>query len=557
MVNQLCSILQLSLAVFLLVAPIKSIAQSLPEILTSNQYYLPDFSYAGYKFGTEDIPQAIGKVINVNDYGAIADDGLDDTRAIKKAIDAANNIKGPVILKFPKGKLIITEILEITRSNFVMQGAGRGEKGTVLYFPRPLKMVDDEGKLTELREYLVKYNKRQKEKQNNLDVLFSEYSWSAGFIWVGEKNNRGFAYLDKYDPAPAPHLSEAIKGLRGKRQVTLTNNKNNLAVGQRIQLLWHNKQGEHGPLVKSLYDNTTVKIGSRHWEAPDRPLVKQRTVIEKIAGNIITIADPLLHDIDQQLPANIIAWTPLENIGIEDFRFEFPDAPFFGHHVESGYNGIHLTGLADSWARNLSFHNADSAILTYDSANLTIRDVRTTGNRQAHYAVHFGNVHNVLAERIQVFNSVFHSLSFNTQCTKSVYKDSEVFLNPTLDQHAGANHQNLFDNITMHLDAVPDETRASYPVFYGTGAGYWQPGHGQFNTSWNLRLVIESGVPANQTLHVEALEEGPSARVIGLSGNRPLALEYHPKPYIESLNQRIDTIPSLYDFQLAKRKQSK
>ncbi|MFA3792028.1 glycosyl hydrolase family 28-related protein [Aliiglaciecola sp. SL4] len=531
-------------------------AQNLPDILSKSEHFLPDFSYAGYKFGMEEIPNATSTVINVTDYGAIADDDKDDTLAIRKAINAANKIPSSVTVRFPKGKFIITEIIEITRSDFVLQGAGRGEAGTTLYFPRPLKMVDDGGKLNEIREYLVRNNKRQIQKQNNLDVLYSEYSWTAGFIWVGEKNHRGFAYLDEYDEKPPVSLSEGLEGKQGHRQIRVKDVEQ-FKVGQRVQVLWHNRQGENGALIKSLYNDTKVKIGSRHWTRANYPLVQQRTVIENIDGNTITIADTLLHDINSSLPTNIAVWTPLENIGIEDFRFEFPNAPYFGHHVEQGYNGIYLVGLADSWIRNMSFYNADSSIITYDSANLTISDIRTAGERQAHYAVHMGNVHNVLAQNIQVFNPVTHSLTFNTQSTRNVYKDSEVFIQPNLDQHAGANHQNLYDNITMHINAIPGEKHASFPVYDGSGSGYWQPGHGRFSTTWNLRIVVESGAPGMQTLHVEGLEEGPDARIIGLSGNRPITLEYFPTPYIESLNKRIDSIPSLYTYQLTQRKMKK
>lgn len=530
--------------------------QQLPKILTSDTHYLPDFSYAGYKFGMEPIPNTVGTIINVTDYGAIANDGVDDTKAIQSAIAAANNVKGAVNVRFPQGRFIISDIIEIIRDDFVLQGAGQGKLGTTLFFPRPLNMVDDKGKLSEIRKYLTKYNKRHKSKKDNIDVIFSEYSWTAGFIWVGEKDKRGFAYLDEYDTQPLPSLGQGIRGKQGTQKIEVTD-PSVFSKGQRIQVLWYNKQGEEGALIKSLYNDAPVKIGSRHWTTPNKPLVTQYTLVTKIDGNTLTIADTLLHDINEQLPTEIQPWHPLEHIGIQDFSFEFPDSPYFGHHVEMGYNGIYLNGLADSWILNLSFTNAESAILTYNSANVTISDIQTHGEKSAHYAVHMGNVHNFLAQRIQIFNPVIHSLTFNTQSTRSVYKDSEVFSKPTLDQHAGANHQNLYDNIVVHVDAVPSADKASYEVYWGSGAGYWQPGHGRFSTTWNLTVMAQSGVPADQTLLVQGVAEGPDARIIGLSGNRNLELEYYPQPYVESLNKRIKTIPSLYDYQLNQRMNAK
>ena len=65
-------------------------------------------------------------------------------------------------------------------------------------------------------------------------------------------------------------------------------------------------------------------------------------------------------------------------------------------------------------------------MLVLATAQLTYRDITTDDERRAHYGVHMGNVHNVLAENITVMNPVLHSLTFNTQSTKCVYKSAEV-----------------------------------------------------------------------------------------------------------------------------------
>lgn len=527
--------------------------KSIPKILGSTTEYLPDYSYAGYRFGLHPLPINEGTVLNVTDFGAIPNDGIDDTQAIKLAIKAADVVLGSVIVRFPEGQFIITDIIEISRSNFVLQGAGRGESGTVFYFPRPLNMVDDKGKLTEIRQYLNKYNKRQVTPSKNLDVLYSEYSWTAGFIWVGPKNNRGFAYLNDFNRPLLDDLGVGLVGRRGEKVIAVSDSSQ-FNIGQRIEVLWYNKQGKNGALIKSIYGDTELDIGSRHWTSPEKPLVKQRTVVTAINDETIIIADTLLHDINDSLPAHIKPWSPIENVGIEDIKFEFPSAAWFGHHVEAGYNGIYFSGVADSWLRNLTFKNADSGVISYDSANVTITDIIFNGDKPGHYAVHLGNVHNFLVQRLHIFTPVVHTFTFNTQATRNVYKDSFAYSAVVLDQHAGANHQNLFDNLTLSIDADKTKEKPSYPLYNGSGAGYWQPGHGRFNTSWNLRLDINSGVPAGQYLHIQGLAEGPDARIIGMSANRQLTIEYFPKPYTEKLNQRIDDIPSLYDYQLSKRK---
>lgn len=523
----------------------------LTDQITVNESYLPDFSFAGYANGSRGLPKTSGTIVKVDDYGAKADDGIDDTKAVLEALVHANSLNGPVVVRFGAGRYQITEILKIVRSNLVLQGIGSGVGGTSLYFPRPLNQVDKSDSLDELRQYITKLEKRQKVPEQNLNEYFSEYSWSGGFIWVQKPGTRSAPYLVEYDPK-IKKLAKVTSGTRGSAKISITNSSK-VKAGDIIQVQWVNKAGPDAGIVKALYGSDFELAGSHHWSFPARPLVRQTSRVSSVKGNTVVLADPLLHNIDSSTPAQIAQWEGLQKVGIEDLHLEFPISPYFGHHMERGYNGIYFTSSFDSWARNLRITNADSGILSYNSANLTYRDIMSDGERRAHYAVHMGNVHNVLAENITIMNPVRHSLTFNTQSTKCVYKNSEVFVTPTLDQHAGANHQNLFDNITLHMDAIESEKGLVVPVFDGSGAPYWQPGHGGFNTTWNLRVVITGGAYADEVVTVLGLDEGPMARIVGLHGNRTFELDYRPKPYIEKLNVELQSEPSLYDYQLTKR----
>ena len=546
-------------ATILLLSPMIVIADEsndeLPPILSigtiAASNFLPDFSFAGYGNGAVDIPQAKGTVVDVDKFGARANDGKDDSKAVLAAIAHANSLTGPVIVRFSAGRYRLTEILKIERSNFVLQGAGSGAGGTLLHFPRPLNQVDKSSSLDELRQYIVKLDKRQKEADLNLDEYFSEYSWSGGFIWIQKPGVRTAPYLVEYDPA-IDKLANIESGSRGHQQVVIAGEAN-LNAGDIVQLQWINRSGPEAGIIKSLYGAEYKTAGSHHWTFPERPLVRQTSRIQSVDGNVVTLADPLLHDVNDSIPAQVASWQGLQHVGIEDLHIEFPDSPYFGHHMERGYNGIYFTSAFDSWARNIRITNADSGILSYNSANLTYRDIGTDGTRKAHYAVHMGNVHNVLAENVTVMNPVLHSLTFNTQSTKCVYKNAEVFVAPTLDQHAGANHQNLFDNVTLHMRAIESKDGPVSPVFDGSGAGYWQPGHGGFNTTWNLRVLITGGAYPDEIVTVQGLDEGPMARIVGLHGNRTFRLDYRPAPHVEMLNREIKLAPSLYEYQKAQR----
>ena len=509
--------------------------------------YLPDYSYAGYRNGGVALPNASGTVVSVDEFGAAPNDGIDDSKAVLRAMAAANDIAGPVIVRFSAGRYRLSDVVRVERSHIVLQGAGAGAGGTVLHFPRPLMQVDKSDSLNELREYLVKLNKRQVEPDRNLNDYFSEYSWSGGFIWIQKPGVRTAPYLVEYDP-DIRKLADVKSGVRGSAAIELAVAAD-ISVGDIVQLQWINNEGPAAGIVKSLYGSAYEMAGSHHWSFPERPLVRQTSRVVAVVGTSVRLADPLLHDASEAIPAQLAAWDGLQEVGIEDLHLEFPDSPYFGHHLERGYNGIYFTTAFDSWARNLTITNADSGILSYASANLTYRDIVSAGSRRAHYAVHMGNVHNVLAERVTVMNPVLHSLTFNTQSTKCVYKDAVVYVTPALDQHAGANHQNLYDNVTVHMRATRTEDGPVAPVFDGSGAPYWQPGHGQFNTAWNLRVLITGGAHPGETVTIQGLAEGPSARIVGLHGNRPFSLDYQPQPYVEMLNTEPTAVPSLYEYQ--------
>ena len=536
--------------VVILFATTSLFSQELPQIITNkkiaSQNYLPDFSYAGYHSGEVGIPQKSEQIINATDYGVIANDVLDDSKAILKAIKAASSLKGDVVLQLPAGRLILSEVLYIERSNFVLRGMGSGENGTEIFCPRPMMYLKNQESLAELREYLTSTGKRQVEKENNINLPFSQYAWSGGMIWTQIPNQRVKSYMEKYDTPPTV-LAKVIEGKRGESVFTLSD-VNGLKVGDIVELDLFNKDGEKGDIIEALYKNLKVKVGNSHWKQPTLALVRQQVEIVNISKNKVTIKTPLLIDVKPNYQALLIEWNHLSEVGIEHLRISFPDAARVAHHVEQGYNGVFLTRVFNSWVQDVTINNAESGILTEEIANVTIKDIVTEGKNMAHYTVAMGGVHNVLVENLKVYNKAVHPLSFNTFSTKSVYENCEIFTNPDLDQHAGANHQNLFDNIKVHFEANADN---KYPLFEGGGAGYWKPSHGAYSTFWNINVDVSGD--NSSPIELNGMDEGPFARIIGINGNRNFTVKYGPEAYKEFINQPITTIPSLYYYQLKKR----
>tara|TARA_R110000868_G_scaffold71713_3_gene209741 strand:- start:14561 stop:16204 length:1644 start_codon:yes stop_codon:yes gene_type:complete len=528
------------------------LGQELPEILSnskiSEENYLPDFSYAGYKYGEKELPSSKGKILYAADYGVISDDNLDDSKALLKAMDAANAIKEPVILQLPKGRIVLSAIITIERSNFVIRGTGTGSEGTEIYCPRPLMYMKDPDQLMELREYLLQFDKRQREPQNNIDLPFSQYAWAGGMFWTQIPGERVKSYLEKY-AVPLVEKANVLKGDRGAHVLTVVD-ASELRIGDVLELQLYNTVGEKSQLIKDLYQDTPVKVGSHHWEFPTLPIVRQQVEILAIKGGSVKIKGPLTVEILPEYEAKLVEWKHLTEVGIENLRFTFPKEPRIAHHVERGYNAIYLTRVYNSWVKNIVITNADSGILGEEIANITITDISTDGDSMAHYTVAMAGVHNVLVENLKVFNTSEHGLSFNTFSTKNVFKNCMLFKNPVLDQHSGANHQNLFDHISVYL---APESDFSYPLFAGGGAAYWKPSHGAYSTFWNIEVNVLSGLDHSAPVLINGMKDGVAARVIGLYGNHEIRLNYAPHCYVEFLNKQIKNIPSLYDYQLHKR----
>lgn len=550
---RLISLLALGAA---LIFPVQAQPGKLPEILsdpaTAAANPLPDFSYAGYGFGLAPIPAEAGTIIDVTDHGAIPDDGLDDTKAVLRALAAANAVKGKVTLRFPKGRTQITEVLRITRSDIILDGAGDGPGGSELWFPRPLKLIDKSHDYDELREYLVREKKQQVEPEHNIDYLFTEYTWSGGMIYVAPEGSRPVSY-DGTKDVRDPVLANGVAGKQFGRTLTV-DDASKLEVGDVVQLQWFSVEGPKSRILKSLYGDTDLPIGSHHWTFPNRPVVAQATRVAAIRGKTVTLGDPLLHDVRADQPAVVADWRHLTNVGIQNLRLQFPEAPAFGHHLEQGYNGIYMTGVFDGWIRDLTIDRADSGILTDNAASLTISGITTTGDRRAHYSVHVGAVHNVLVKDLKVENPVVHPLSINTRSTRSVFLRSVIGRDAVIDQHSGSNHQNLFDQVELHIDPQQGKDGWHYQLWVGGGAPYWKPGHGLYNTLWNAKLVIPENIPADATVTITSGLEGPGERIVGLHANRKIRVSYTPTPYIEGTGQAVDAAPSLYDYQLARRR---
>jgi Pectate lyase superfamily protein len=484
--------------------------------------YLPDFSFAGYRWGEEKPPE-LSPTLEVTDFGARPDDDTDDTAAITKAIAAAP-AGGRVVLHFSKGRFIVKNILFLERENLVLQGSGSGPGGTELSMPEPLARMDKPDLIKKREAYLLA-------NQKKVDgAMFSPFSWTGGVIWTRSPRQ-----------GPPELLGPALSGRRGAH-VLEVGNAGSIKPGETVRVNWYNRGGDDSPLLRHVYGLSERSFGPRASESTDEPLVSQEVTVVAAAGDTLTLKQPLLHDVEPQWQGSLTRSKLLEGVGIEHLVIRFPDVAYGGHHREAGYNGIYLTGLAHSWVRDVRIENADSGILMDDCANVTLERVVVAG-RQGHYGIHVGDVYNVLVENFAIDAPEFHSLSFNTKSRGNVFTHGTIY-RPSLDQHRGANHQNLFDDIST----VEDRDRSE--LFVHGGAGYWGPTHGAFNTFWNIRLEFTH--PPRTPVDLGAIDDAGPARIVGLTANVPVTFQY-AGAYTEGIGRQGIAVPSLHNYQLKRR----
>jgi len=91
---------------------------------------LPDWSRAGYR-GGEELPgaQSVLTTLDASSFGVIADDGVDDSAALQRAIDEVGTIDGRdfdhlVVLRLPAGRIDLREEIHVDQSFLILRGAG-------------------------------------------------------------------------------------------------------------------------------------------------------------------------------------------------------------------------------------------------------------------------------------------------------------------------------------------------------------------------------------------------------------------------------------------------
>jgi hypothetical protein len=438
--------------------------------LWTPQSRLPDFSYAGYHFGEDPIPN-IPVTLNVKDFGAKGDGKTDDTAAFLKAIAELKN--GALFI--PEGRYVITYPLELTRSNTVLRGAGRGK--TVLYFPKPLTKVG-QGK--------------NRKKWRYISAKVAKYPKHWQWPWLRIKNAKKIT--DIIEPA-----------FRGATELKVSSGSK-IKEGQLVELVLINPADMsltryvHGGIHKGAY-------GSRFSQDHRGKSIHFVSRIKAVKGNTVVLERPIRTPVRLEWRPRICIYKPiLEEIGFEDFTMEMKAVPYTGHHHEIGYGGIGLFGVDHGWVRRIEVLNADTGCIGLSGSRFcTVQKIRLGHTKDKLLTDRFGrrvgkgticghggmgavyDTMDCLFTEFEIDTGFIHVISIIGLASGNVFSNGKG-RDICFDHHRYAPYENLFTNIDMGKGTNP---------WASSGFGNYPMCHsGVRSTFWNIRGAKPCPVPS-------------------------------------------------------------
>lgn len=476
-------------------------------VADSENNYIPDYSYAGYKNGEVPIPE----VSVVKTIGPIAGD---NTAHIQTALDEVgalpldvNGIRGALLLE--PGIYGINGIVTIRESGIVLRGSGDGDDPTSNTILRGLGNTP-----------------------NARDILRA--GGVSGVDWSGSFPGSTSLITSEFVPAGSRSLKVAAPELYSAGM--------NVIIRQRSTQAW---------LESINFGDTDI---DEPWKPGEIDIFYNRYVTAvDFQESKITLDAPIYDHLERSL-AQAEVYVPIknaikQNIGIENLRIDIQTAgPFDESHAE---NAIKLIGVEDCWVKNITaLHFTYAAVDMTVASRVTVQDCNglephslIDGARRYNFAVG-SRSNNILFERCHATEGRHSFVSNGTSSVSGI-----VFYNCTAerDYNSSEGHRRwsqgmLFDNIVF----TNSETTSLLGLYnrgsYGTGHG-WSLVH---SVAWRVQ------VPAGRRIIVQK----PPRRQNYAIACQAFVTNAHqfsnPKGYEELTNQT-PLIPSLYLAQLENR----
>jgi hypothetical protein len=396
---------------------------------------LPDFSYAGYRFSAEPLPDTSQRPrFDVTRYGAMPDDELFDDAGIQAAIDAAEAAGGGVVF-FPAGKFLIAEdqdrekAIRISQSNIVLAGSGVGKGGTEI-FARERRIG--------ARQFAFRPRERRSERLTTIVTdAPREGFWvevaDASRLEVGKTvaiRHQSEAFTRRYfDPRPlAPEWSR-LYGRRGGMNIT------------------------------------------------------EIHTIAEVDGHRVRFENPLHFDLIVQPdePFRLESYPTMVDCGIENIRFtghwdSYPEE--FVHHKDAIHDGgwcaVNMENVEDCWIRDCEFRNWNECVNVRGGYKVTIHNVSFTG-KQGHTSVHARTGYGVLVKQCRFPAGHHHGPGTGYGGVNTVVTQCQMERDQNIDSHSGQPFATLYDDVEGG-------------VFWNLGGPHpGLPHHGRHLVFWNFR----------------------------------------------------------------------
>jgi hypothetical protein len=484
----------------------------------SSAEILTDYSYAGYEHGEKGIPDVQGPVFKVTDYGAKADDAISDEDAIRKAVAAAENAGGGVVL-FPAGKFLIwadrnkADVIRISKSGVVIRGAGCGKGGTVIR------------------------------------AIHSGYRTGPYAVPKGTKDATG---KDDWSKISYFFMFEGVEG--GKKEG-----------GKSTAVIGAVKRGSFAVPVKSTEgfqsgDWVVLKAATPKLDAElmaglqpdptwtriikDGSSISELHQVKEIQGESLILKEPVLVNLGADFEAKIFPVTLIEQVGVEDMALQGGWRGAFVHHRsaldDEGWDGIQFKGVANGWVRRCSFLNVNTGVYLRDSVLCSVLENRFVGN-MGHYDVAIrSNCSFNMMGLTEETSSAQHGASSGNRSAGMVVWRWRMSKASTVDSHGNGPYATLIDRVdggTMTRSGGPA------PSF---------PNHLRWMVFWNFFYDSDDEQPINFWNY----EKGKEAKFV-----KPLFVGLHGKP-VKLKKDSVEanecpgapvTPESLYEAQLALR----
>lgn len=418
---------------------------------------LPDFRFAGYRMGQVALPDTSARTkLDVRNYGAKINDGLDDSAAIVAAIKAAAG-KGHVVY-FPNGTYELDKQVSISNlGNFVLQGQSRD--GVILKVDRGICEVKNNCATTD--DHATRYG--------FIQVIGSSYFTSANLITTVSAN-----------------------AARNSRNLALASTAN-IAVGDTITLVLTDTS------VRTLQRHLHGEVSSPNiaqWN--DQKVVIFTSKVTAKNGNVVTLERRIPVRVDTTWNPQIYRFAPnVREVGVENITIQMKATTYPGHLKEKGFNGVHFDYVANSWVRNVKVVNADFGIDVRSSQFVTVDNVivdssaRTAGDYigqkvKGHHALNalFGADH--LFRRFSVPAALAHDLTI--EGVRGAVFENGSGGNLSLDHHGLIPMQNLFTQINAG---------AGTRLYVSGGAKERLPHSAASNVYWNIKAMNSRSMPCS------------------------------------------------------------